>query len=382
MNAVDIVRRGVWGLSLAILPVMGVSAAFHSLIQTRDNSRNAYYATAPNLPVFSMTRDWSVSLPQELAEKDAKRQAALQARVWTEEQNKELYVIASEALQTYARGGKDRRKHTSEKHMKFIETDSKLVIRVSVLYLSRSRRKLLGLGKASDAELVFIFTDSGGAFHPFHKVPGPQQAVSLNLQQNGTVIEHNGDAVREHRASASAGNSIPDSRPADRAGQSEEQEKSDVIVSDKHVSSALRRNQKATAKEVTDEQEEEERMTLLQLFWQNVAEPQHQELRRIAIENVLWDIGLSAGFLVLACVVTRLIGSANGRATAAALKRRRSSRFAAFRTNDLAIIPGLRDEVQTSIVGFDEFYPVEASRAATMDMQRNVPDAVAAAARQ
>lgn len=339
MSVIDIVRRGIWGLALAVLPTMALNVPFHNLIKTEDGDSQSNTVTAvPNLNVFNIRRDWRMSLPDEATQngQNRERHAELQARVWTSEQKELLELIAGEALQAYARGGKDRRKHTTEKHMKFFETDSKLVVRVSVAY--SKRLNLLGLSKFRDAELVFTFTDAGHAFHPFHKIPTLQQPVRVDVQASA--------GADLNVAGGSAASPTPASLPPEQAANN---------------------------------QDNEERITFLQLLWQNVAEPQHQELRRIAIANVLWDIGLSAAFLVVAFLALRLRGTMNGRITAATLKDRRGLHFSTFETNDAAIVPGPKDEVQMNLADFDEFYgeEVAVSRTATVQAQKSTNELAA-----
>ncbi|KAL8428882.1 hypothetical protein ACSSS7_006933 [Eimeria intestinalis] len=328
LNALDITRRGVWGIGSALLAAMSLNAPFHWLIQTKHVNASSLDTAAQDLSLFSVSREWKVALPpsSQSSEEDPLNKLAWAAMTsWTPKQNEELNLIASEVLEAYARGGKDRRKHVKEKHMIFIETDSKLEVRVSVSYLSRPRRKLLGLEKKADVELVFIFTDMGGAFHPFHKVP-KANVMKVSVSEQPTQ-ESTGCEVS---APAEGGQNLAVKADADEVSSSDEKD--------------------------------EERMTMLQLMWQNVVTPQHSELRKIAIGKVLWDISIAAFFLVVSALSAKLLGLANGKATAAALQDSRAARFTGFAAYDLPVIP--QENVQ--VAGFPEFEALSRSEPAAL----------------
>ncbi|KAL8445024.1 hypothetical protein Emed_005909 [Eimeria media] len=321
MNVFDIARRGAWGIACALLAAMSINGPFHSLIQTIHVNDEALDSASHDLSLFSVAREWKVE-PRKSSESqeggsssksqedDAlNKQALIEAISWTPKQNKELNVIASEMLEVYARGGKDRRKHTKEKNVTFIETDSKLEIRVAISSLSRPRRRLLGLNKYPDAELVFTFTDLEGSFRPFHKIPKAEASkVSVSEQ-----VKHN----------KSAGQTLAVEGHKNRAAT-------------------------AAAEGEAHKEDDEERMTMLQLMWQNVVTPQHDELRKIAIGNVLWDISVAAFFLVVSALSTKLMGLLSGKATAASLQDSRAARYTGYVAYDLPVIPGPQEIVKAT----------------------------------
>ncbi|KAL8271803.1 hypothetical protein Esti_004275 [Eimeria stiedai] len=320
MNALDIMRRGMWGIGCALLAAMSINGPFHSLIKTKHVNAEALDAVTQDLSLFSVSREWKVALSpsSQSSEEDPLKKLALTSMTsWTPDQSKELDVIASELLEAYARGGKDRRKHSKEKHMTFIETDSKLEVRLAVSSLSRPRRNLLGLSKNIDAELVFTFTDLGGAFHPFHKVP------KANVRRVSVSEQPKQESAGEISGTAGADQNRAVSSP------------SGALNADADVASP-------------PDKDDEERMTMLQLMWQNVVVPQHNELRRIAIGNVLWDISVAALFLVMFTLSAKLMGLATGKATAVALQDSRAARFTGFATYDLPALPGPQENSQVA----------------------------------
>lgn len=335
-TAADIIRRGIWGMYLATLPIMALSAAFQSQIKTEDSSRNIGASLAPDFALFDLKREWSVRLPEGATEhRNSERQGELESRVWTPEQSKELSLIASELLQAYVRGGKDRRKHTVEKHITFIETDSKLEVRVAVSYLTRRRQRLLGLRTFPDAELVFTFTDAGGAFRPFMKVPGSQRSVGIQLPH----------PVAAGRASAEGANA----ERSEREATEERMEESPMVKPSSNTSDD--RANSLGPFEATGAQENEERITHLQLLWKKTAEPQHEELRRVAVANVLWDVALSSMFLVTTFLILKVYGFQKGRCIARVLKERRTMRLAAFGATDADVLQNSTSEVEREPVG-------------------------------
>ncbi|OEH79663.1 hypothetical protein cyc_00802 [Cyclospora cayetanensis] len=346
MDAVGLVRRGVVGMALAYAPALKISKSFYSLIKTEYDISSSVVA---DLSLFTMQREWSMSLPEELKarEENTARQNMLEAEIWTPEQDKLLNVISAEVLQVYARGRKDRRTHTKEKYLTFIETDSKLIVHVPLKYLSHFRRQVLQLKNCKDAELIFTFTDSGGKFHPFHKVPLPQDVVYLKFgktfQTGGARAEAppDGDHPLPPESLSHVGNEA--SKPNQTHMQAVDGKEA------KPDSSAASASRGFASLPLPQENQEstEGRITYLQLLWQNVAESHYQELRRVAIENIIWDVGLCAVALLLPVILVKFIGTRSGRATAAALKRSREFHLASFQTKDLAIIPGPREEVQT-----------------------------------
>ncbi|KAL8451784.1 hypothetical protein Emag_002607 [Eimeria magna] len=336
MNAFDIAKRGAWGIACALLAAMSINGPFHSLIKTRHVNAEALDTVAHDLSLFSVSREWKVAPPSssQSSEEDSLKELTLNAMSsWTPEQSKELDIIASEVLEAYARGGKDRRKHTQEKHMIFVETDSKLEVRLAISSLSRSRRKLLGLNKCTDAELVFTFTDLGGSFRPFTKIPKANlRKVSVSEQPKHESASETNDPVEEDQNRAVSAPSVAPDADADVASPSEN--------------------------------EGEERMTMLQLMWQNVVKPQHDELRKIAIGNVLWDISVAAFFLAISALSAKLLGFVNGKATAAALQDSRAARFTGFAAYDLPVIPGPQENV--NVADFRNFELLSQSEAAAL----------------
>ncbi|KAL8433814.1 hypothetical protein Efla_005401 [Eimeria flavescens] len=335
LNGFDILRRGIWGVASALWAVASLNVPFHSLVKILNSEGPAAAAAVQRLSLFDMARRCERQLCLKPKGEEETTRVVLQVfEGWTEEQKKELDLLAAELLEAYARGGKDRRRHKKEGHLLFVETDSSLEIRVSPAYLSRSRRKLLKLTDSPDAELVFVFSDAGGAFHPFQKVTSVVRAAEAKEATTPPDVEGEEEA----------------SSPSTAVQQQEETN--------------------TTNKE--KEEEEEERMTLLQLAWQNVVTPQHAELRRIAIGNVLWDVGVAAFVLLVSVLSARLMGAAMGRMRADALHNRRVERLTQFVAFDAAVIPGLRDEVQ-------QLLPVDAHGFASSAFLLQTDEAPAAA---
>ncbi|CDJ28772.1 LOW QUALITY PROTEIN: uncharacterized protein EMH_0043810 [Eimeria mitis] len=192
-NGLEIVRRGVIGLALTLISTMGVNAAFHSLIRSNDSFAQRMEKAATELSLFNLKREWKLEAPLEAWKNpDAEDKIMEIARKgWTPQQTELLDEIASEMLQLYAQGAKDRRKHKTEGKIKFEESDDKLVIRVPVSNLSYRRRHILGVLFEKELELVFTFVDRGGQFHPFHKISTAQGGTAAVDEQKG-ILETTG----------------------------------------------------------------------------------------------------------------------------------------------------------------------------------------------
>lgn len=97
----------------------------------------------------------------------------------------------------------------------------------------------------------------------------------------------------------------------------------------------------------------EGRITYLQLLWQKVGEPQHRELKRTAVGNIVWDVWLSAAFLLMAYLTTKLVGSVNGRTVADMLRERRSLRLSSLRAGEIDVTASFSSESHTHEASFD-----------------------------
>ncbi|CDI73949.1 hypothetical protein, conserved [Eimeria praecox] len=374
MNGLDVIRRGVIGLVLALIPTFGINAAFHSLIWSNDGLAQRVEKEAKDLSLFSLKREWRLTAPLEMLGKPEGAQKALSIamRCWTPKQTEVLDTLASELLQLYAQGGKDRTKYKTEGKITFAESDNKLVIHYPVSQLSYARRLALDLMLDTDTVLVFTFTDMGGHFHPFHKVPSTQgETATVKEQQDilaatgGTQVSQNvkeertgGKACEAGQATGkepsaqetqtAAAHKISDQEGAESTAKGIDGQQLEAVTDANGAQENKARELDAAAvakdKPGSTEENREERITYLQLLWQKVGEPQHHELKRTAIANIVWDVGLSAAFLIIAYLTAKLVGSVNGRTVADILRERRSCRLASLRISEIDVIPTVSSE--------------------------------------
>ncbi|CDJ49415.1 hypothetical protein, conserved [Eimeria brunetti] len=367
MNGVDVVRRGVIGLVLAVIPSLGLNVAFHSLIRSNDNPTQRVEKAATELSLFNLKKEWKLGVTPEGWEKpeEAKEIMDIASRGWTPEQAELLDEIANEILQMYAQAGKDRTRHNTEGKITFAESDDKLVIHVPVSQLSYRRRHLLGLLYQTEAELVFTFVDRGGLFHPFHKVPNKQGNNATAKEQQGisatsedtqpsevTTVSVVGET--DHEAGLATGKETSGQEPQNAAAQETTGQlgadstanditgkQLEVITANDGAQMKLEGEVGAAAvasdKPGSSNDDGEERITYLQLLWQKVGEPQHRELKRTAIANIVWDVGISAACLIMAYLTAKLMGSVNGRTMADMLRERRTRRLALLRPSEFDI---------------------------------------------
>lgn len=380
MDGLDVVRRGVIGLVLAMIPTLGLNAAFHSLIRSNDRFVQRAEKAAPELSIFNLKRECRVSFPVGVSgrSKEAKKSTDIALRGWDPKQMELLDTIASEMLQLYAKGGKDRRKHRTEGAITFIESDDRLVIYVPVTTLSNKRRITLGLLFQSEAELIFTFEDVGGHFRPFHKVLSMQGETSgVNGQQGiarAARDAHPSQGIRENptdetvrKAEQTAGKetSAPEAATQDNTGHegAEPADGSTGGQPSKVATASVGAQVKkigdlgvpavANDKHGSEKEGGEGRITYLQLLWQKVGEPQHRELKRTAVGNIVWDVWLSAAFLLMAYLTTKLVGSVNGRTVADMLRERRSLRLSSLRAGEIDVTASFSSESHTHEASFD-----------------------------
>lgn len=394
------VRRGVIGLVLALIPTLGINAAFHSLIGSKDSFTQRVENAAAELSLFSLKRECRVALPLGNLGRPEADKLTMDTIVlgWTSQQTELLDEIASEMLQLYAKGGKDRRIHKTEGKVLFEEASDSLTIHVPVSTLGYARRVRLGLQFERDAEVVFTFIDMGGHFHPFHKVISTQgDTAAVNEQRD--VLATTGVAQPSHHITAKtmgetagkAGPATERETSAQEAQKAAAQETSDQVgaeIGDKdipgeqlEVETSVEDAQMKMTGEVgaaagakgkpgSTKDNEEESITYLQLLWQKVGEPQYRELKRTAIANIVWDVGISAAFLVIAFVTAKLMGSINGRTVADMLRERRVRRLASLRASEIDITV-LSSETHVHETSFERNPPTEEDAAVAEGVEAN-----------
>lgn len=324
MNGLNVVRRGAISLALAAIPAMRISAAFHSLIHSSDSTAERADSLVAELSLFNIRRSWDLTVSTGTAKTAGYLRKVLQLskHVWTAKQEELLSELSSELLQMYARGAQSVARYSGE--LIFEESDSTLVVRVPVSSLSFRRRLRLGLLFEDDLELVFTFTDMGGKFHPFQRVPSSE-----------------GESFKQSSVESGGAGHNSEDKSADPNEGSKSGEATRALLSgglhDK-TSKCTGANSASGVEEFSKEEREHDvNITYLQLLWQKVAEPHHRELRHIAVGNILVDVGTTVALMVASFIVAKMIGNFNGRTVADMLRERRAARLSHSTSSEIAI---------------------------------------------
>lgn len=286
--------------------MFSAAEGFFSLVKTQGTSSGA----DENLQLFVIHTDCALrsKLPVKGDEHAMTKQEQEPIRhEWSDEQQREIENLGKTVLELYATGRKDRRVHTEEKHVRFVETDDSLVAYVDVRFLSRRQRRVLGLRGMSDAELVLTFTDKGGIFKPFQKFGGDIAALE-NVNTEGTAQTADPNVTDQHESQADVVKTEPPNSPS----------------SQEHG-------------EKTDDNMAQERITNLQAVWKQVSEPVLVAMRQVAIQTVMWELAFTVVISLVFYVVRNTIGNSNGIQTAEELRQIRVDRMLKFQDEYVAM---------------------------------------------
>ncbi|CDJ70236.1 hypothetical protein, conserved [Eimeria necatrix] len=339
MNGLNVVRRGAISLALAAIPAMRISAAFHSLIHSSDSTEERADSLVTGLSLFNIRRSWDLTVSRDTPKTAGYLRKVLQLskHAWTAKQEELLGELSSELLQMYARGAQGVAQYSGK--LIFEASDSTLVVRVPVSSLSFRRRLRLGLLFEDDLELVFTFTDMGGKFHPFQRVPSSEE-----------------ESVKQSSVDSGGAGHNSEDKSAGRNGGSKGEEPTRALLSGglHEKTSKCTGASSASGGEVSKEEREPDvSITYLQLLWQKVAEPHHRELRHIAVGNILADVGTTVALMVASFIIAKMIGNFNGRTVADILRERRAARLSHSTSSEIAIFlhPSEKSETKNSPFG-------------------------------